>query len=103
MLEIFISIQEMFLKPEFIKILKKELAKEEKYNDMNRILHEKIIRLFKYIGCLNKLYPSTKNISPFIKELKRILVITINNMQQKYLAKKSEPDGDFGEKPEMED
>ena len=73
MLEIFISLNEMFLKPKFKEVLLKALKKEEKYIDANRILHEKIIRVFKFIGCLNKLYSKNKPISSFIREIKNVM------------------------------
>lgn len=71
----------MLLKPEFIKILKKELIKEEKYNDTNRILHEKIIKIFKFLGCMFKLYPNTKTISAYIREIKKEFAKIISKMQ----------------------
>lgn len=85
----------MFLKPDFIHLLQIEIKKEEKITDGVRKLHEKLILLFKYLGCLNNLYPSmqqTKTITSFINEIKRLLSKELEKMQLRFLEKKSEPE-----------
>ena len=58
----------------------------------NRVLHDKIIKLFKFIGALTLLYPETKTISKFLAELKRLLENIIKDvMEPKYLSHKSSP------------
>jgi hypothetical protein len=66
-LEIFITIEEMLLKPEFIKVLKREISKEEKKSENQREIHDQFIKLLHHIGCLNILYPTKSIISAFIK------------------------------------
>lgn len=92
-IEILISLHEIFLKSEFVKVLQRELAKEEKYGDTSRPLHEKLIKLYKNIGCLHKLYPDTKTIKPFIREVTNLLNSVLIKMSSTYLEKKSEPEG----------
>ena len=66
-IEIFITIQEMLLKPEFLKILKREIEKEERKPENQREIHDQFVKLLYNIGCLNKLYKKKKNIiSSFI-------------------------------------
>lgn len=81
----------MFLKPEFIRLLKRELAKEDKLDDNKRKLHDQLVKLLKNIGCINILYPTTKTIFSFIKEIKKLMAVVIENFQVRYLEKKSEP------------
>ena len=88
-IEILITLHEILLKCEFMKVLKRELSKEEKYADSNRILHEKIVKLYKNLGCLNKLYPVTKIIGPFLKEVSSLVRKVLMGFQVKYLEKKS--------------
>lgn len=76
-----------------MKVLRRELNKEEKYGDSSRPLHEKLIKLYKNIGCMKKLYPETKTISPFIREVTNLLTGVLIKLQSKYLEKKSEPEG----------
>lgn len=57
----------MLLKSEFRKVLSRELLKEEKYAESSRPLHEKIIKLYRHLGLLNKLYPETKPVSSILR------------------------------------
>jgi hypothetical protein len=68
-LEIFITIEEMLLKPEFMKILNREIEKEFKKNENQREIHDQFSKLIHHIGCLNILYPTKSIISAFIKEI----------------------------------
>lgn len=63
----------MFLKTNFIAILRRELVKDEKNKNADKPLHENFIKLFKKLGCLNKVYEQVKIIGPFMKEVKRLI------------------------------
>lgn len=69
-LEILITLHEMFLKKRFRELLLRELGKEEKLDENNKKLHKTLTKLLKYLGCINKLYSNTKVITSFIKEIK---------------------------------
>lgn len=76
----------MFLKQEFLNILWKELRKDKEDD-----LKNKIIYLFRNIGCIYRLYPETKIIAPFIREIRRLLEQEISKFALRYLEHKSEP------------
>lgn len=95
-IECLITLHEMFLKPEFLKILRRELGKEDRKTDTTRPLHEKIIRLFKYLGCLKNIYCNIKFIDKFIMEVKRLMMGELLQLQIRYLEKKSEPEEGSG-------
>ena len=56
----------MLLKPEFLKVLRKEIEKEEKKTENQREIHEQLIRLLHNLGCMRLLYPTKNIISSFI-------------------------------------
>lgn len=74
-IESLITIHEMFLKKEFIVILRRELVKDERLKEAKppQPLHESCIRLYKNLGCIYKIYEKVKPIDPFIKEIQRLL------------------------------
>lgn len=84
-LEIFITIEEMLLKPEFFKVLKREIEKEYKKNENQREIHDQFNKLLKHIGCLNILYPTKSIISAFIRELYTHIEKVMLLFDEKYL------------------
>lgn len=42
---------------------------------------------------MNKLYPETKNITPFIREVSGLLKNVLMKLQTRFLERKSEPEG----------
>jgi len=66
-LEILISLHEMFLKKKFRELLLKEIRKEKEDSDEKKT---QLIKLLRYLGCIHKLYEHTKVITSFIKEIK---------------------------------
>lgn len=91
-LEIFITIEEMLLKPEFLKILKREIEKEEKKPENQREIHDQFVKLLYNIGCLNKLYPKKNIISSFIKEIKTHITKVMMWFDIKFLEKQTQVD-----------
>ena len=79
----------MFLKPHFIEMLKSRLNKEKSGQDKK--VHDQLIRLLKNLGCMNILYPKTKPIAPFIREIKNLMMEALSVINIKYLEKRSEP------------
>lgn len=57
----------MFLKKKFRELLLRELYKEEKFDDNKKKLHKTLVKLLRYLGCINKLYSNTKVIISFVK------------------------------------
>ena len=90
-LEIFITVEEMLLKAEFLKILKREVQKEEHKVENQREIHDQLVKLMQHIGCLNKLYPK-KIINSFIKEIKKHIVKVLLWLDIKYLEKQARND-----------
>jgi hypothetical protein len=91
-LEIFITIEEMLLKPEFLKILKREIEKEEHKTENQREIHDQLVKLLHHIGCLNKLYPNKNIINSFIREIRRHIDKVIKWLDIKYLEKQARQD-----------
>lgn len=82
----------MFLKKKFRDLLLRELAKEENLDDNKKKLHKTLIKLLRYLGCVNKLYSNTKVIISFIKEIKELMKRHILSVfPVRYLEKMSAP------------
>lgn len=88
-IECLITLHEMFLKPGFIAILRREMAKYDKTNAAEKPIHDSFIKLFKNLGCINKVYEQVKTIGPFIKEVKNLMCKELMRMQVRYLEGKS--------------
>jgi hypothetical protein len=68
------------------------LAKEERASDEKKmIIHSSLIYLLQNLGCILLLYPKTKPIAPFIKEIKRLITPVLETFHVRYLEKQSEP------------
>lgn len=89
-LELMITLHEMLLKPEFIKMLNARLIKEKSGNDKK--VHDQLCRLLRNLGCMHKLYPKTKPIAPFIREIRKLLQVPFNSIEVEYLEGKTEPE-----------
>jgi hypothetical protein len=79
----------MLLKPEFIKILEREISKEEKKPENQREIHDQFVKLITNLGCLYKLYPKTKLISFFIAEVKKHISDVMMKFEVNYLNGKA--------------
>jgi inositol 1,4,5-triphosphate receptor type 1/inositol 1,4,5-triphosphate receptor type 3 len=99
-IEILISLHEIFLKPLFLKLLKRELNKEEKMEDHAKKLHPSLIKLLKNLGCIEKLYHNTKTIVSFVREIKKLMEGILLSFHVRYLEKMSEPESDQSHKEE---
>ena len=92
-LEIFVTLHEILLKPEFFKVLKREVEKEDKKSENQREIHDQFKKLLHNLGCLNKLYP--KNIiNAFIKELYVHIEKVMLLFNEKYLERQSQQEGE---------
>ena len=78
-----ITLHEMFLKPDFKEKLKQRLNKEKLGNDKK--VHDQLVRLLKNLGCMSMLFPKTKVISPFTREIKKLLIESMQDVSVKYL------------------
>lgn len=83
-IECLITLHEMFLKPAFIVIFRRELAKDDKKKDI-KPMHENLIRLFKNLGCIKRIYENVKVIDPFLKEVAGLLAGELSRMNVRYL------------------
>lgn len=82
----------MFLKKKFRELLLRELAKEEKLDEKKQVLKKSLIKLLRYLGCINKLYSHTKTISSFLKEIKELMKrYILSTFHVRYLEKESAP------------
>jgi len=52
----------------------------------------------KNLGCILLLYPKTKPIAPFIREIKRLITPVLETFHVRYLEKQSEPEPSEGSK-----
>ena len=93
-LELMITLHEMLLKPLFIQMLSARLLKEKSGNDKK--IHDQLCRLLRNLGCMNKLYPKTKPIAPFIREIKKLLQVPFSMIDVEYLEKRAEPEMHVG-------
>ena len=70
-------------------MLLKEIRKEKEDNDVKK---NQLIKLLRYLGCINRLYSHTKVITAFIKEIKDLMKRHIFFIfHVRYLEKKSAP------------
>jgi hypothetical protein len=89
-IECLITLQEMFLKQGFLDILRRELGKDDKDKEL-KPLHQKLIKLYKNLGCLKHIYDKVKIIDPFIREVNLLMCAELERMPVRYLEKKAEP------------
>ena len=62
-------------------------------DDNDKKLHQSIITLLKNLGCIEKLYKTTKTIVSFVREIKKAMEkILLKTFHVRYLEKKSEPE-----------
>ncbi len=57
----------MFLKKEFLNILDRELKKDAKNVDSGKPLHEILIKLFRNLGSIKRIYDKVKFIDSFLR------------------------------------
>jgi hypothetical protein len=65
---------------------------------VKKIIHIALVRLLKNLGCILLLYPKTKPIAPFIREIKRLITPVLETFHVRYLEKQSEPEPSEGSK-----
>lgn len=80
----------MLLKPEFLKILRRQIEKEEKKPENQREIHDQFVKLLYNIGCLNKLYPKKNIINSFIKEIKEHITRVMMWFDIRFLEKQTQ-------------
>lgn len=93
-LEIFITIEEMLLKPEFLKILKREIEKEERKPENQREIHDQLVKMLYSLGCLHKLYPTKNIVNSFLRQVRRHVEKVIMWFDLKFLEKQARQDND---------
>ena len=88
-IEILITLHQMLSKKEFMKMLKITLKDQEKVPDAEKFFHLKLVDLLKNLGRIQLLYPKTKPIEPFIKQIAAKLKPLFAMMPLRFLEQKS--------------